>query len=316
MSSPVLIVDDVTVEYGDRRALDALSFEVKPGEIVGLLGPNGAGKTTLIRSVCGRLGVEAGRIAVDGIAVAPGTANSRTIGLVPQEIGLYPYLTAAENLDTFGRIAGLDAPARKDAIVRALSAVDLADRANTLVADMSGGMKRRINFAAAILHQPKLLILDEPTAGVDVAARDTMHRLTRTLTDQGMAVLFVTHEMEQAELLCDRVLMLAAGRRLGFDTPAALLHTAFSDRQEIVVRFRVPPDDYNRAILSDMSFERAELETVWTALTQEEEAGFTANLRRRLSDEALIREVAVRQPGLASLMHVVKATGSLAGEAP
>lgn len=311
MPSPVLIVDNVTVNYGDRRALEALSFAVQPGEIVGLLGPNGAGKTTLIRSVCGRLATASGAISVNGVPVKPGTAIDQRIGLVPQEIGLYPYLSAQENLDAFARMAGLDQAARAVATAQALEAVDLADRAGTLVRDMSGGMKRRINFAAAILHRPELLILDEPTAGVDVTARDTMHRLMRTLTQEGIAVLFVTHEMEQAELLCDRVLMLVAGKRIGFDTPDALLQTAFQGSREIVVRFLAVPPVPARDVLARMGFARGELETVWMTRTNKDETEFVANVKKNLSGLAELREISIRQPGLASLMHVVKVKGAL-----
>ncbi|MFN0192549.1 MAG: ABC transporter ATP-binding protein, partial [Aestuariivirga sp.] len=174
-----------------------LSLEVAAGQIYGLLGPNGAGKTTLIRSICGRVTPYDGSIAIAGKPNAQRSALRR-IGLVPQEIALYHYLTIRENLSVFGRLSGLSRAETQHAIDWVVEAAGLAQRVDERVEILSGGWRRRVNIAAAILHHPALLILDEPTVGVDVEAREGLHELITELSRTGMGVLLTTHDMEQA----------------------------------------------------------------------------------------------------------------------
>jgi len=157
-----------------------------------------------------------------------GHNRQKLLGLVPQDIGLYGHMSGRENLTAFAKIMGLSRQEREDAIEKAIEAVDM------------------INVAAAIMHDPKVIIFDEPTAGVDVPARDTVHRLARTLAEKGMAVLLVTHELDQAEALCDKVLVLCQGEKLAFDTPPRILTQNFAGMREVMVRFGTPPHQPKR----------------------------------------------------------------------
>lgn len=304
----VLSVRDLTVTYGTHTALDHLSVDMFSGEITGLIGPNGAGKTSLIKALCGRLGHAQGDIAVGGKRLARGKNRQKLIGLVPQDIGLYPHMTSRENLMAFARIMGISPNVRKLKVDAALRAVGLMDKAGARVDALSGGMKRRINVAAAIMHGPKLLILDEPTAGVDVPARDTIHRLSCSLAKAGLGVLLVTHELEQAEALCDKLLILAGGRKLAFDSPAHLLTHCYHGAREVMVRFAAPPSPEILQLLQPFRFSEGELPTIWTTMTEIDEARFVNAFMSSLTGHKdIIRELSVRRPGLSSLMrHIEK----------
>ncbi len=310
---PVLSVENLTIDYRKFRALDDLSVDIESGGIVGIIGPNGAGKTSFIKALCGRAPIKKGRIFVAGRPLKRGQNRQTLIGLVPQDIGLYAHLSAAENLNVFAKMTGLrGALSRKDAIENALAAVEMTPHARTKISHMSGGMKRRINVAAAIMHSPPVLILDEPTAGVDHPARDTVHRLARRLAGGGKAVLLITHELEQAEALCDRVLLLARGKMLAFDHPNAVLSRVYQDKREVMVRFSSPPQGQTLEALAPFKFQPAELPTIWTAMTNASEVSFVSAFMASLrGGNSLVREISVRRPGLAHLMHHVEKTGAL-----
>ena len=303
--TPILSVDKLSVSYGKHRALEGLSLDIKSGELVAVIGPNGAGKTSFIKALCGRLDIS-GKIAINGTQLKRGMDRRRSIALVPQDIGLYPHLTATENLDVIGRLLGLS---DRENINNALKSVDMIKHADVRVSAMSGGMKRRINVAAAILTNPSLIIFDEPTAGVDVPARDTLHRLARHLTKQGKAVILVTHELEQAEALCDKVLVLCEGKKLAFDTPSHLLQNAFQDQREIRIRFAVPPNRDMLEAMHPFEFKQDELPTVWSAMTNANEVSFVSAFMTSLrGGNDLLREISVRRPGLTALMHRIEHT--------
>ena len=304
----VLSVRDLTVDYGKHRALDKLTLDITEGELVGVIGPNGAGKTSFVKALCGRLRLK-GELKVRGKNLRRGSDRRQHIALVPQDIGLYPHLTAAENLHVIGRLLGLK---DKQNILEALDAVEMTRHAELRVSEMSGGMKRRINVAAAILTKPSLVIFDEPTAGVDAPARDTVHRLARKLADEGKAVILITHELEQAEALCDKVLVLCKGKRLAFETPARLLEQSFQDQREVMVRYAIPPQEDSFAAMRPFKFKQGELPTIWVALTQANEVSFvSAFLTALRGQDNLIREISVRRPGLNALMHRIEKTGHL-----
>ena len=310
MSTPqtVLSVRDLTVDYGKHRALDQLTLEIAEGELVGVIGPNGAGKTSFVKALCGRLRLK-GELKVRGTNLRIGTDRRKHIALVPQDIGLYSHLTAKENLQVIGRLMGMK---DKQGILDALEAVEMAKHADLRVSDMSGGMKRRINVAAAILTNPSLVIFDEPTAGVDAPARDTVHRLARKLADEGKAVILITHELEQAEALCDKVLVLCRGKRLAFDAPAQLLEQSFQDQREVMVRFASLPKEDAFAAMSPFHFKQGELPMIWVALTNANEVSFvSAFLTALKGPDDLVREISVRRPGLNALMHRIEKTGQL-----
>jgi ABC-2 type transport system ATP-binding protein len=221
---PVLVCRDLRRRYGQRLAVDGVGFRVDPGETYGLLGPNGAGKTTTISMICGLLRRDGGGVTVAGASLDrdPGAVKA-AIGYVPQDIALYPDLSGGENLRFWGRMQGLsgrELAARVDAV---LEVVGLADRARDKVADYSGGMQRRLNIGAGLLHRPRLLVLDEPTVGVDPQSRNAILENVEALRGEGAAVLYTTHYMEEAERLCDRVGIIDQGRLIAEGTRRELV---------------------------------------------------------------------------------------------
>ena len=210
--------------FDARLAVDDVSFRVAPGETYGLLGPNGAGKTTTIRLVCGLLSADAGQVTVAGMPVSPTTTRAKArIGYVPQDVSLYPDLTARENLAFFGRLYRLRGKALRERAAEVLDLIDLTDRGDDRVETFSGGMKRRLNIGASLLHRPSLLVLDEPTVGVDPQSRHAIMESIRSLGSSGVAVLYTTHYMEEAERLCDRVGIIDHGRLIAEGTRRELV---------------------------------------------------------------------------------------------
>jgi ABC-2 type transport system ATP-binding protein len=228
-SKPQLVVRGLSKSFGSRLAVNDIGFTIAAGEIYGLLGPNGAGKTTSISIIAGILARDAGEITIDGIDIDVGPAARALIGIVPQSTTLYLDLTARENLDFWGRMYDLSGAALQTAINRALEAVGLTKRANDIVGTYSGGMQRRLNLAAGILHQPRLLILDEPTVGVDPQSRSAIFDLVERLRDEGAAILYTTHYMEEAERLCARIGIIDAGRLIAQGTRAELVASLGQD---------------------------------------------------------------------------------------
>lgn len=198
--------------FGDLVAVAGVGFDIAPGETYGLLGPNGAGKTTTISIIAGLLEADAGQVMVGGEAVSPTTLGpKRKMGLVPQELAIYPDLTARENLHFFGRLYGISRDEVRTRSSNVLEMIGLSDRADDLSKEFSGGMKRRLNIGIGLLHRPELLILDEPTVGVDPQSRNAILEAVENLSAEGMAVLYTTHYMEEAERLCDRVGIIDQG---------------------------------------------------------------------------------------------------------
>jgi ABC-2 type transport system ATP-binding protein len=219
----VLSLRDVTLRYGDFVAVDALCLEVGRGEVFGLLGPNGSGKSSTLSAVAGALRPAAGVIVVAGRREADDPlAYRRNIGLVPQELALFEELTAQDNLLFFGRLYGLGGPELRRRVAEALDFVGLHEQARRPVRTLSGGMQRRLNLACALLHRPALLLLDEPTVGLDVRSRDAIFDNLRALRDAGTALVFTTHHLEEAELLCDRIAIMDRGRLRAAGTLAEL----------------------------------------------------------------------------------------------
>ena len=213
VGQPMLMCRDLRKRFGDRLAVDGIGFEIGRGETYGLLGPNGAGKTTTISMVCGLLARDAGEVLVDGEPIGPSTIAAKAIiGYVPQDLAVYPDLSARENLDFFGRLYGLAGAQLARRVDELLEVVGLADRARDRTEQISGGMKRRLNIAVGLINRPRLLILDEPTVGVDPQSRNAILDSVEELRDEGMAILYTTHYMEEAERLCDRVGIIDEGR--------------------------------------------------------------------------------------------------------
>jgi ABC-2 type transport system ATP-binding protein len=223
-AEPVLTADHLTRRFADRVAVDDVSFRVAGGETYGLLGPNGAGKTTTIRMVCGLLRPDGGAVVVAGRPVGTTSVAAKAlIGYVPQDIALYPDLTASENLRFFGRLYRLRGRDLDRRVGKVLELVGLTERARDRVESFSGGMKRRLNIGAALLHEPSLLVLDEPTVGVDPQSRHAVLASVHDLGTAGMAVLYTTHYMEEAERICDRVGIIDHGRLIAEGTRRELV---------------------------------------------------------------------------------------------
>jgi len=217
-------INGLVKRYGDRVAVNEVSFCVRKGEIFGLLGPNGAGKTTILSILAMLLPPDGGQVTLGGYNLARETSQIKPlIGFVPQELALYPTLSAWDNLAFFGRIYGLRRTALKERIAAVLDLVGLRDRARDAVRTFSGGMKRRLNIAAGLIHQPRVLFLDEPTVGVDPQSRNFIFEHVERLKAEGMTIVYTTHYMEEAERLCDRVAIMDEGRILALDTPKGLI---------------------------------------------------------------------------------------------
>ena len=226
MKKTILEARNLVKKYGDFTAVKDVNLAIQEGEILGLLGPNGAGKTTIISMITGLLEPTSGHITVDGLDLQSDTnAVKAKLGLVPQELALYPTLSARDNLDFFGSIYGLGGKDLRERVDAMLEMVELTERADEAIETYSGGMKRRINIAAGLLHQPKVLLLDEPTVGVDPQSRNAIFEAVKALNRAGMTVIYTTHYMEEAQRLCHRVAIIDEGQIIALDTPTALIRS-------------------------------------------------------------------------------------------
>ncbi len=294
----VLSVAGATKTFGSQVALAGVDLAIARGELYALIGHNGAGKTTLIKAISGRLQLDSGSIRILGHDVHTNASARSLFGLVPQSIALYDHLTPRENLEVLGRLSGVSANDLSRTVEQALELVSLTDRANDRTADLSGGMQRRLNIAAGTLHSPPLLLLDEPTVGVDLMARERIHDMLRDLKRRGLAILVTTHDLEQAEELADRVGVIAAGRVLGEGDPALLVREIFGDAKELILTLVREPDADGLAFLANQGLRRAEGETVWTGRLT---GGFAhvSDLGSRAAAAGLaVDELRVREPGL------------------
>ncbi len=240
----LVCVAGLRVYFGERCALEHLSFNAVAGEVVGLLGPNGAGKTTTLSVLATLLRPSGGAATIAGYdVVARAPAVRRLLGFVPQTLAIYPTLTARENLLFFARLLGLRHLDARRATRRALALVGLEERADERVASFSGGMQRRLNLACGLLHKPRVILLDEPSVGVDPQSRERIFTAVREQAESGAAVLYSTHYMEEAERLCDRVVLVDHGRVIATGTPAALVREVGTGvRLEVATRAPLPED--------------------------------------------------------------------------
>ena len=222
----MLKVERLEKSFGDRVAVNDVSFHIEEGETYGLLGPNGAGKTTTISMIAGLLSADGGSVVVGGEPMSVSAVGVRSlVGYVPQEIAIYPELTAAENLLFFARLQGLEKKLAAGRVSEILETVGLRDRANDPTKTFSGGMQRRLNIGVGLVQRPKLLILDEPTVGVDPQSRNAILHSVEQLGNEGMAVLYTTHYMEEAERLCDRIGVMDEGSLIAEGTQSELVST-------------------------------------------------------------------------------------------
>ncbi|HYA35845.1 MAG TPA: ABC transporter ATP-binding protein [Candidatus Binataceae bacterium] len=240
-SEPLIEAVGLQKSLGARSVLVDVTLTVAAGEIVGLLGPNGAGKTTTLSILATLLPPEAGTVRIAGLNIAePGVRLGALLGYVPQSLALYPSLNSRQNVHLFARASGLSSRGAMMGTERALEAVGLGDRANDQVWTLSGGMKRRLNLACAIAHRPRVLLLDEPTVGVDPQSRESIFRLVRKLADEGVGILYSTHYMEEVERMCDRAVLIDRGKVVADGTVQQII-TMGGHRPRIAISLNVLP---------------------------------------------------------------------------
>jgi ABC-2 type transport system ATP-binding protein len=237
---PVIQISDLTKVYkgSDETAVNAVTLDIFQGEIFGLLGPNGAGKTTIISILCGLFPPTKGNVTIDGLDLRTDLEKiKQIIGVVPQDIALYPTLTARENLTFFGNMYGLYGPALREKINHYLSEFGLTKNANKTISKFSGGMKRRVNLIAGLLHDPKIIFLDEPTVGIDVQSRVVILEYLAEINKQGTTIIYTSHYMEEAENLCTRVAIIDRGNVISLGQPKDLLtaHPEFKNLENIFI---------------------------------------------------------------------------------
>ncbi|WP_020060745.1 ABC transporter ATP-binding protein [Bacillus sp. 123MFChir2] len=219
----MLVVDHITKSFGKKEVVKGVSFSIEKGETFGLLGPNGAGKSTTISMICGLFPYDSGDIRVDGKSVKEHPLETKQkIGVVPQDIALYPTLSAKENLIFWGKMYGLSGAAAKKRADEVLAYVGLEDRTKDKIETFSGGMKRRVNIGAALMHEPELLIMDEPTVGIDPQSRNHILETVKKLNEKGMTVIYTSHYMEEVEYLCERIAIVDHGKVIALGTKSEL----------------------------------------------------------------------------------------------
>jgi ABC-2 type transport system ATP-binding protein len=237
-----LIADRLQKKFGAITAVADVSFNAESGKILGLLGPNGAGKSTTISMLAGLTKPDSGKVQIDAATLGTGAdPTKRKLGLVTQEIALLEELPARMNLEFFGGLYGLSGPLLRTRIADVLELTSLADRARDPPSTFSGGMRRRLNIACALLHEPQILLLDEPTVGVDPQSRNAIFETIEALAGQGRTVVYTTHYMEEVERLCDRIVIVDHGRVLADDTLAGLLANAQAGNK-LTLKYDMPPD--------------------------------------------------------------------------
>jgi ABC-2 type transport system ATP-binding protein len=298
MSAIVLEVNDARRAFADRQALQGVSLSLSAGEILALLGPNGSGKTTLMRAIAGRLALDQGSVSVLGFNPMINSRARQALGIVPQSIALYPQLTARQNLEIFAKLSGLKKITSDAAVEEALIRTELLDRADDQLTALSGGMQRRLNIIAGTLHRPKLLLLDEPTVGLDMHARESIHALLKTLSETGIAMLLSTHDFEQAAEVADRAAFMSQGRLLAEGPVAGLIKEFFGDAKEAVVTLAHPFTPDALGILTEFGLSAGREEHVWSGPLPDGYAKL-ALLETRMEQAGVhVAEMRIREPGL------------------
>jgi linearmycin/streptolysin S transport system ATP-binding protein len=239
-----LTVVNARKSFGKVAALDGASFDLREGELLALLGPNGAGKTTLIRAVTGRVRLDSGEIRLFD-RVLDGKHTPRELGIVPQEVALYPLMTARENLNAFGNLQGLSGRDLARQVDWILDRIGLADRASEPIKQFSGGMRRRLNIACGVIHKPRVVLLDEPTVGVDPQSRDRIYDVLAELRSTGVSLLLTTHHLEEAEARCSRTVIIDKGKAIASGTLPELVDQTVGRHRLVTLRVDAPLSDLN-----------------------------------------------------------------------
>jgi len=296
MTTPVLTVTGARKRFGATVALDGADLSLQRGECVGLLGPNGAGKTTLVRSISGFVGLDAGAVTLLGTRLEgddTAAAEARAaLGVVPQEIAVYPLLTARENLTIFAALHGVPAGQRSERVRWALQWTGLEDRADDPARRFSGGMKRRLNIACGILHRPEVVLLDEPTVGVDPQSRQRIWEMLQELRRDGTTLLLTTHQLDEAQRICQRIVIIDHGRVIESGTVDELIARTIGSTRRVVVH--LSGDTAALADQSDLVVVDGSVQTEVTELSTELPA-----LIRRIGDAGTtIDDLRIESPSL------------------
>lgn len=302
-----LKVEALVKRFGQIVAVDGISLELRAGECFGLLGPNGAGKSTLIRAIVGRVVPDSGRISVFGAPAASLQARA-ALGWIPQELAIYPRLTASENLYAFGSYSGLKGAELRDAIAWCLRWAALEDRAREIAGKLSGGMKRRLNMAAGLIHRPHLVLMDEPTVGVDPQSRNRIFEMIEALRETGTTIIYTTHYMEEAERLCDRIAIVDHGRIIALDTREGLVRSSFGERSQVTARVTGSPQAITAWVRShggrfadDLAQTGTESISSITEFTVENPTQIAALLESASATGLELVDLSLRQPNLESV---------------
>ncbi|HEX3953701.1 MAG TPA: ABC transporter ATP-binding protein [Stellaceae bacterium] len=303
----VLHFDQAVRRYGDRAVLDHVDLEVEAGEVYALIGRNGAGKSTLAKAAIGALTLDSGSVRVLGADPGRDRNVRREIGIAPQEIALYPHLTIAENLNAFATLAGVSRAERAAAVARAMDETACTERAGERVDHLSGGWQRRANLAAAIVHRPHFLVLDEPTEGLDSETRHILHHLIAGLRADRTAILLISHSADDVANLADRLGVIDSGCLMVEGSPAELMAHAFGNWTELVVRLSAA-SPAAESILAKRGLAPAEQGLFWSGLVPDALVqAHEIEMALRWVDVEL-REIEVHPPGLDAL--IAWATGS------
>lgn len=304
----LLHVKDLKKAYGSQTAVNRVSFSVNEGDVFGLLGPNGAGKSTTMSMICGLIKPNSGSVTVGGrdMARSPREAKKQ-IGIVPQEPALYTQVSAIANLRFWGRINGLSGSRLNTAVEEALELVGLTQRGNDRIGKFSGGMKRRLNIAAGLLHNPRLLIMDEPTVGIDPQSRNHILDTVKNLKDRGTTVIYTSHYVEEVEALCNRVAVMDSGKIIA-DGSVTELQQQAGQYQELNIQLAKCPDKFLQTIRTLPGVEEAFLakKTLKIATVNAEKI-LSLVMEAAAGLGAAVGEIKIHKPNLESLF--LKLTG-------
>jgi ABC-2 type transport system ATP-binding protein len=296
-------IEGAVLTLGSRTVLNGCTLNLRRGEIYVLLGPNGAGKTSLVRALCGQLPLVQGRVGI-GNALEDPRQNDRVLGFighVPQSIAIFPRLTVRENLEVFSQF--FNAALTRGAIDHILGVTRLRPVADSVAATLSGGLQRRVNIAVALVGDPQVLLLDEPTVGIDLGARSAIHYVLGDLRERGVTILMITHDFDQAERLADRIGFMNDGRIVLEGRPNDVLKQTFGAKKQIEAVLTEGADDRMSAQLRALGLKAVDGRLFWTGLTEAQGASEILELLH--SSQVSLREVRIREPGLDMLFRQI-----------